>query len=230
MGEKAAQFGSLADLELLNNLLVETSTLLSSLRSDLEDSQMNNGERAERNAELRLRLEEMKKETGAQFGNMFGKMLSIMGKDPKDLLTDEQINKLLLETFKKFDKDNSGELETPEFIKAWRFLGLKGSDKEIGRSFGSVDTNHSGKIDRFEFASAIKNNRTEELSLTVLLTQIDGHLEGMEGFFEEYKKRAAEAEEEAKANLALSRGDYDAFQKATRRRRLRKRNGTKYCR
>ena len=36
-------------------------------------------------------------------------------------------------------------------------------------------------------------------------------------------RRVREAEEEAQANLALSRGDYDAFQKATRRRRLRKR-------
>jgi hypothetical protein len=45
----------------------------------------------------------------------------------------------------------------------------------------------------------------------------------MEGFFDEYKRKAKEAEEEAQANLALSRGDYEAFQKATRRRRLRKR-------
>merc|ERR1719192_2087290 len=81
----------------------------------------------------------------------------------------------------------------------------------------------SGKIDRFEFSKAIKDNRTEELSLTVLLTQMDGHLEGMEGFFEDYKRKLKEAEEEAQANLALSRGDYEAFQKATRRRRIRKR-------
>jgi Ca2+-binding EF-hand superfamily protein len=222
MGESALEFGSLADLEHLNGLLQDTSSLLASLRDDLAESQMSNGERAERNSELRARLEEMKKETGAQFGNMFCKMLSIMGKDPKDLLTDDQINKLLFETFKKFDKDASGELETPEFVKAWRFLGLKGGDMEIKRAFGEVDTNHSGKIDKFEFAQSIKGNRTEELSLTVLLTQMDGHLEGMEGFFTEYKNKVREAEEEAKANLALSRGDYDAFQKATRRRRLRK--------
>eukprot|EP00492_Amphilonche_elongata_P002519 TRINITY_DN2772_c0_g1_i1.p1 TRINITY_DN2772_c0_g1~~TRINITY_DN2772_c0_g1_i1.p1 ORF type:complete len:80 (+),score=22.57 TRINITY_DN2772_c0_g1_i1:117-356(+) len=71
----------------------------------------------------------------------------------------------------------------------------------------------SGKIDRLEFVQAIKNNRTEELSLTVLLTQMDGHLEGMEGFFEEYKRKAKEAEEEARANLALSRGDHEALPK-----------------
>jgi len=223
MGESALEFGALADLEHLNVLLQDTSSLLASLRDDLAESQMSNGERAERNAELRARLETMKGDMNKQFSGIFTKMLGIIGKDPSELLTDEQINKLLFETFKKFDKDQSGELEAPEFIKAWQFLGLKGGEAEINRAFGDVDTNRSGKIDKFEFASAIKNNRTEELSLTVLLTQMDGHLEGMEGFFEDYKRKAREAEEEAQANLALSRGDYEAFQKATRRRRLRKR-------
>ena len=222
MGESALEFGALADLEHLNVLLQDTSSLLASLRDDLAESQMSNGERAERNAELRARLETMKGDMNKQFSGIFTKMLGIIGKDPSELLTDEQINKLLFETFKKFDKDQSGELEAPEFIKAWQFLGLKGGEAEINRAFGDVDTNRSGKIDKFEFASAIKNNRTEELSLTVLLTQMDGHLEGMEGFFDEYKRKAREAEEEAQANLALSRGDYEAFQKATRRRRLRK--------
>ena len=54
------------------------------------------------------------------------------------------------------------------------------------------------------------------------LTQMDGHLEGMEDFFSDYKRKAAAAREKAEANLALSRGDYAAFQKATRRRRMRK--------
>eukprot|EP00492_Amphilonche_elongata_P002511 TRINITY_DN276_c0_g1_i2.p1 TRINITY_DN276_c0_g1~~TRINITY_DN276_c0_g1_i2.p1 ORF type:complete len:863 (-),score=234.47 TRINITY_DN276_c0_g1_i2:191-2779(-) len=223
MGEKAMNYGVLAQLETLNNLLIDTSGLLNAMRADLEDAHLSAAERAERNSDLRKRLEGMQGEMQATFGNVFSKMLNIIGKDPADLLTDEQINKLLMETFKKFDKDNSGELECPEFIKAWRFLGLKGDDREITRAFNDVDTNSSGKIDRLEFAAAIKGNRTEELSLSVLLTQMDGHLEGMEGFFSEYKRKVQEAEEEARANLALSRGDYAAFQKATRRRRMRKR-------
>merc|ERR1712062_347653 len=222
MGEDALQFGALADLENLTGLLNDTSSLLMSLRDDLAESQMSNSERAERNAELRARLETMKGDMNKNFSGIFTKMLGIIGKDPSELLTDEQINKLLFETFKKFDKDASGELERPEFVKAWRFLGLKGGDTEISRAFKEVDTNMSGKIDKFEFAKSIKGNRTEELSLTVLITQMDGHLEGMDEFFADYKRKVKEAEEEAKANLALSRGDYEAFQKATRRRRLRK--------
>jgi len=101
MGEGALEFGALADLELLNTLLTETSGLLSAMRSDLDDAAMSAAERAERNAELRARMETMKGEMQAQFGNVFSKMLGMIGKDPADLLTDEQINKLLGETFKK---------------------------------------------------------------------------------------------------------------------------------
>ena len=115
----------------------------------------------------------------------------------------------LRETFKKFDIDNSGILEKPEFVKAWNFLGLNGSDAEIERAFESVDTDRSGKIDRGEFKRAIKEARTTELSLTVILSQMDGHLEGLEDFFAEYKKK-----------LEDSKGSFDRFRASERRRRL----------
>ena len=102
----------------------------------------------------------MKGEFNGQMGNILGKMMGFMDKDPQDLLTDEQINKILTETFKKFDKDNSGKLEQPEFIKAWSFLGLKGAQDEILRAFNKVDTDHSGKVDRREFMTAIKDSVT----------------------------------------------------------------------
>ena len=47
--------------------------------------------------------------------------------DPMDLLTAEQIDKVLTETFNRLDNDGSGELEILELRKAWEFLGLKGS-------------------------------------------------------------------------------------------------------
>merc|ERR1712118_535388 len=121
----------------------------------------------------------MKHEMGHKLGGVMSRMLGMMGQDPKDILTDAEIQKLLSETFKKFDKDNSGLLELPEFVKAWKFLGLKGSDAEINRSFSTVDTDGSGKIDIGEFSKAIKGSRAAELSLTVLLTKMDGELEGM---------------------------------------------------
>jgi Ca2+-binding EF-hand superfamily protein len=60
MGERALDFGPLADLEMLTTLLDETAHLLSAMKDDLNDSLMNTGERQARNAELRERLKHMK--------------------------------------------------------------------------------------------------------------------------------------------------------------------------
>merc|ERR1712113_913635 len=124
---------------------------------------MSVSDRAERNAELRSRLEQMKKDMGGQMSNVIGKMLSIMGQNPEDILTEEEVNKLLFETFKNFDKDNSGRMERPEFHKAFEFLGLKGTPKEIDRAFNKVDVDASGMVDRYEFASAVKDSGLSEL-------------------------------------------------------------------
>ena len=53
----------------------------------------------------------MKGEMGGSLGKVMFKMLGIMGRDPTHLLTDDEISKLLLATFKKFDADSSGILE-----------------------------------------------------------------------------------------------------------------------
>ena len=82
-------------------------------------------------------------------------------------------------TFKKFDKDGSGQLERPEFKKAWEvfilfcqfhllfkifeFLGLDGSDGEIQNAYLAVDTDNSGVIDRREFKEAIRGSVTNFL-------------------------------------------------------------------
>ena len=75
------------------------------------------------------------------------------------------MNKLKRSLFNQFDKDGSGELEIPEFRDAWNFLGLHGSDEEIKRAFTSVDVDGSGKVDRREFATAIRDSRVEELGM-----------------------------------------------------------------
>merc|ERR1712048_1038738 len=123
---------------------------------------------------------------GKNMGSLIGKMMGIMGKSPEDLLTEEQIQKLLVETYKKFDKDNSNQLEYPEFKQAWEFLGLEGTDEEVREAFASVDRDSSGVVGRVEFSEAIKGSRLAELSLSVLLTQMDGHLEGMDEFFADF--------------------------------------------
>ena len=81
-----------------------------------------------------------------------------MGKDPRDLLSEDQIIKILEATFNKFDNDGSGKLEEPEFHEAWAFLGLKGKSREISRAFKEVDVDHSGLIEIDEFMRAIKDN------------------------------------------------------------------------
>merc|ERR1712154_222339 len=111
-------------------------------------------------------------------GNLMGKMMSIFGQDPAELLTEEQIERILNATFKKFDKDGSGELEMPEFKLAWEDLGLEGTNDEMEEAFIKVDTNKSGKIDNREFNWALQSSRLAELSMSVLLTQMDGKLEG----------------------------------------------------
>ena len=49
---------------------------------------------------------------------------------------------------KKFDNNNSGGLKINEFIKAWKFLGLKGSFSEIHCVFEKVDIDRSILIKR----------------------------------------------------------------------------------
>jgi hypothetical protein len=66
MGKSAMNFGALADLETLNELLKSTDGVLAGLSADLEESRMTTTERAARNAELRERLKGMKKDMGHQ--------------------------------------------------------------------------------------------------------------------------------------------------------------------
>ena len=100
MGESAADFGPLADLELLQELLVETSSLLSGLGAELKDSAAAIKDRQERNAELRSRMQNMKKNMNAEVSKVVSKMMGIFGQNPEDLLTEEETAKLLRETFK----------------------------------------------------------------------------------------------------------------------------------
>jgi Ca2+-binding EF-hand superfamily protein len=85
--------------------------------------------------------------------------------------------------FKKFDSDNSGELEMREFHAAWKLLGLKGTPAEMDRSFYNVDANNSGRIDMDEFKDSIKSSRSAELSMNLIFETMDGQLEGKQTNF-----------------------------------------------
>ena len=103
---------------------------------------------------------------------MINKLMSAMGQDPTDLLTEQQINQVLEETFKKFDNDNSGILERPEFHKAWEFLGFDGSVEEVNTAFNGVDSDNSGMVDKNEFMFAVTTSRMADLSLSVIFLKV----------------------------------------------------------
>ena len=212
MGEDAMMFSPMADLELLDQLIGDADKLLANLNSSMKESEESNKVRAERNAELRNRLGEMKKKMNGSLGKVMSKMLGILGQDARDLLTDAQIAKLLNGTFDKFDRDNSGILEIEEFHKAWAFLGLSGTPTEIDRAFKAVDVDSSGKVDRDEFAQAVKDSRLAELSLTVLVEGMDGHLEGLEEIFVSYKSKLEEARKAAAEGLENNRNKFMQYQ------------------
>ena len=222
MGEDALQFGAMADLETLDSLITDADALLSNLQSANSEATENNALRAERNAELRARMAQMKKEMGGKLGSVIGKMMSIMGQNPEDLLTEKQIQRLLTATFQKFDRDNSGVLENEEFHKAWAFLKLQGESAEVDRAFREVDTDGSGKIDVDEFCKAIKGSRMAEMSLSVIVENMDGHLEGLEDLFATYKSKLEEAQRAAADQLKANQNQFMSYQTTARKRRALK--------
>jgi Ca2+-binding EF-hand superfamily protein len=184
MGEKALNFGSLAEMDLLKGLLGNVAAEYGLLRESLQETRMSAEERAGRNKRLRDRLENMKGEVSGQVNDLLSKMLGIK---PEDILSGEEINAHLTEAFNKFDEDRSGELGQWEFTQAWIFLGLKGSEGEINDAYKGVDTNNSGLIDIDEFKTAIKGERMAELSLMSVLTKMGVQLKNIDGEYDRFK-------------------------------------------
>ena len=91
---------------------------LAALREALIEAKTANTERATRNAEMRDRLTAMKGQMQDSVGGVVNKMMGMLGKSVEDLMTEEQVVKILVETFKKFDADGSGQLEYPEVTHA----------------------------------------------------------------------------------------------------------------
>ena len=119
MGEKALKYGTLAKMELLSGLLNDADSLLSSLRSSLDEAQGSQAARAKRNEDLLARMKAMKESSNSQVSAVLSKMFGLTGKDPASMLTDDQVRKYLSSSFQKFDVDGSGELGVKEFISAW---------------------------------------------------------------------------------------------------------------
>jgi Ca2+-binding EF-hand superfamily protein len=146
----------------------------------------------------------------------------MLGKSVEDLMTEEQVVKILIETFKKFDADGSGKLEYPEFKAAFNSLGLTGSEHEIREMFAKVDADGSGFVDRTEFTNAIKDSRMAELSLDLIVSKMDGEIAGLDDIFADYKRKLESANKQSGIDLKVSEENFKKFQAQTRKRRILK--------
>ena len=112
----------------------------------------------------------------------------MLGVNPQDILSGEEINAHLTEAFNKFNKDGSRQLGQWEFMQAWFVLRLKGSEEEeINESFKNVDTNNSGLVDIDEFITAIKGCRMAELNLGSVLSKMGVQWQHKVDAFESFK-------------------------------------------
>ena len=75
----------------------------------------------------------------------------IAGEETVDDEGSQLLYKTLKDTLNAFDNDGSAELGFPEYVEAWKFLGLQGSSQEIKKAFDSVDVDESGVVDWDEF-------------------------------------------------------------------------------
>ena len=77
-------------------------------------------------------------------------------KSDGDLMTREKIQKLLVNAFNKFDRDERGELEFSEFKEAILSMEMDDvSETEIRELFEKLDIMGSGKVNRAQFSQAV---------------------------------------------------------------------------
>jgi len=87
--------------------------------------------------------------------------------------------KQLNDTYDAFDKDGSGELGYPEYNAAWRFLGQRGTDRDIKNAFDTVDVDRSGLVDRDEFILSIMGPEAEKYGPIADLEKLDAMMDGL---------------------------------------------------
>merc|ERR1712004_880835 len=183
-GEAANKYGPLAEMQTLGDLLKTVIKEYTLIQGNFSEMQGSAAERAKKNAQLRARLENVRKDVSQQMNALFGKMMNM---NPEDLLSEEEINKHLADAFHKFDEDNSGQLGQWEFMQAWFFLGLKGTEEEITDAFKGVDTNNSGLVDINEFKDAIRGERMLESNLMNVLEKMGVGVGNTEDRFKSFK-------------------------------------------
>ena len=97
-------------------------------------------------------------------------------------MIEDQVNKYLMKTFRKYNVDNSGETGLKEFFDAWALLKLKVDPEEVKETLAGADTNNSGYISSDEFIKGMKGARMEELSKRVLILALEDEYGSIENF------------------------------------------------
>jgi len=69
------------------------------------------------------------------------------------------------ETFDRFDRNGSGELNLEEYKQAWKFLKREGSDAEMQKAFTNVDIDNSGFIEFDEFIFSLAGEEAQKYGL-----------------------------------------------------------------
>ena len=87
---------------------------------------------------------------------LIDKLSSISNKPvPKRDENKEKMYSTLRDTFNAFDKDGSAELGYSEYMEAWKFLNQPGTERDIKRTFDSVDVDGCGFCEWNEFAFSL---------------------------------------------------------------------------
>jgi len=90
-------------------------------------------------------------------------LCGITGK-PRDT-SKAEMNREMRETFDKFDRNGSGELNLMEYKKAWKFLNKPGTDEDMTNAFKSVDIDNSGYIEWDEFIFSLQGEDAQKYGL-----------------------------------------------------------------
>jgi len=100
---------------------------------------------------------------GERLSDCVNSLCAITGK-PRDM-DKAEINREMRETFDKFDRNGSGELNLEEYKKAWKFLGKEGTDDDITTAFTGVDIDNSGFIEWDEFVFSLQGEEAMKYGL-----------------------------------------------------------------
>merc|ERR1712241_837224 len=98
-----------------------------------------------------------------RLGECVTNLCKITGK-PRDTAKAE-MNREMRETFDRFDRNGSGELNLEEYKKAWKFLGRPGTEEEITTAFKNVDIDNSGYIEWEEFVFSLQGEDAQKYGL-----------------------------------------------------------------